>query len=1061
MKFTYPLKVDNENTNPNLVHLKGATCELGFFPIGRLNIWHGGIHFTSITPMLAIADGEIIAYRLQKNYLETAIVDTKMKWSNSFVLIRHKFVSEKATKPFYFYSLYNHLRCFSQINEHRDQIPKAFARNKYKVLNNAKDTMNVKGIYVHRSLVQNRVFVIPTGSIVEVDTNLSEREKKDSHWSKSQKNKANHYQRVKLKVDKWNAEIDDLYVATSENYARDMGGGRYKITYSSKNANKSYPGAALYDKPNGSIIDIIPKNAEIEVESENADWGIVKDNLKTVGYVQFKNLKAVPVWALTDGELDTIQIPDDPIPVAAGEIIGHVGQFGQETRPELYTSHVEVFSEENILPYLKKIDQDAKTKKTYIRINKGATLTPKFPYRISSADEIKLLEKGETYSRIHLEKLRGTVLREDLGDYTSEGNYYKITRKKDKEEEKAKKEETRKTALTDKFEYPITNKTKIYLDEDADAIPDSQKTRDIYIKIPVLEHEYWVKKDKLPADKKEKDVFETSQQLNELFLKKPQGEVTDVKTEATNYLHQSEIKTIETYNGTKWHFLDLPDNIYTPKQGYIKINDANIHKISAYDWEGFGFRLLEDKDNEFLYDNENPNPFLTEICKVVDSNGDSLLTQAELQAAFCNAFKVEQLSKMVVKHKSEWDKRNLSSYQSKIEQDADEAKKKLKKEVDNSTGPKKEEAEKRKERLTKLMDARLEDWKNRTEELCFWEQIKVQQQQQEPEVVAADSVSARGYFDQINVISPPVEEEEKETAPPFPVNNSNVYHYHPISFVEQMKRVFYGYRLGDKGNVVLEINIRLAGFGGLLPTEEYTELTEKGVKQFQRDYMEKKNPNGIADYETLEAIDEFSEKYRENINDYKCRCGVCNGFGQGQYNGEYSKISKLEMYHKYEYPGIHQSLLWAVSASCFYLTKKLDGKYSINKISSGYRCWEHSITKSKKTTNHLGKAVDLLFNKNGIRTIVTSEMEELREKLYSECIGAPKQGDNIKYNFGWEKNKFGLEPFEFDQGQNNGANSWIHLDVREFDRTTYLKDSYFISKITDNNFNKKISNIKN
>ncbi len=508
----------------------------------------------------------------------------------------------------------------------------------------------------------------------------------------------------------------------------------------------------------------------------------------------------------------------------------------------------------------------------------------------------------------------------------------------------------------------------------------------------------------------------------------------------------------------------MPDNIYTPKQGYIKTNDANIQKISAYNWEGFGFRLLEDKDNEFMYDNKNPNSFFTEICKVADSDGDSLLTQAELQNAFCNAFKVEQLSKMVVKHKSEWDKRNLSSYQSKIEQEANEAKKKLKKEVDNSSGPKKEEAEKRKERLTKLMDARLEDWKKRTEELCFWENIKEQKQQQEAEVVVADSASSRGYFDQINVISPPVEEEEKDTAPPFPVNNSNVYHCHPVSFVEQMKRVFYGYRIGDKGKVVLEINLRLAGFGGLLPTEEYTELTEKGVKQFQRDYMEMKNPNGIADYETLEAIDEFSEKYRENINDYKCSCGVCDGFGQGQYKGKYSKTTKIEMYHKYEYPGMHQSLLWAVSASCFYLTKKLDGKYSINKISCGYRCWVNNNSQNppRTSTNHMGKAVDIIFNKNGKRTWSTEDMDELREKIYCECIGAVKNFKNNKCVFGWTNggNKFCLEPAKFSDGT-TGAETWIHLDVREYFPNRYLLDELFITTNKKENFLERITNINN
>ena len=278
-----------------------------------------------------------------------------------------------------------------------------------------------------------------------------------------------------------------------------------------------------------------------------------------------------------------------------------------------------------------------------------------------------------------------------------------------------------------------------------------------------------------------------------------------------------------------------------------------------------------------------------------------------------------------------------------------------------------------------------------------------------------------------------------------------VHHFNPAAFLEQMRRVEGGYQKGDKGKVVLEINFRLAGFGGLLPTEEYTELTEKGVKQFQRDYMKMANPSGVVDSQTLEAIDDFSEKYRENLNDYKCKCGVCSGFGNRQFKNEYTKELQIEAGHKYEYPGIHQSLLWAVSASRFYFTEQLGGKFSIMAISSGYRCWEHSITKSKKTTNHMGKAVDILFNKNGERTRESDDMDELREKIYCDFIGAPKQGGNDKTKFGWLACKFGLE------STSQGAPNWVHLDVREFDPAKYLKDVFFIKSTSDKCFNNRIS----
>ncbi|MDG5817029.1 hypothetical protein QA601_18170 [Chitinispirillales bacterium ANBcel5] len=247
------------------------------------------------------------------------------------------------------------------------------------------------------------------------------------------------------------------------------------------------------------------------------------------------------------------------------------------------------------------------------------------------------------------------------------------------------------------------------------------------------------------------------------------------------------------------------------------------------------------------------------------------------------------------------------------------------------------------------------------------------------------------------------------------------------------------YKKGDTGNDVLEINFRLTGFGGVLPNTEFTELTEKGVKQFQRDYMGMDTSTGIVDVNTLEAIDEFSERYRENVDDYKCSCGKCGGFGNGQYKGVYrDNEPELEMFHHYEYPGMHQSLLWAVSAARFYLTVKLGGEYSVKQIYSAYRCWANATTIRTKTTNHMGKAVDIHFNKNGSRTRDVKDMDILREKIFCECIGAPKQIRNSIPQFGWLNNQFGLESAAV------GATTWVHLDVREFDTQPYLNDMYFV-----------------
>ena len=99
----------------------------------------------------------------------------------------------------------------------------------------------------------------------------------------------------------------------------------------------------------------------------------------------------------------------------------------------------------------------------------------------------------------------------------------------------------------------------------------------------------------------------------------------------------------------------------------------------------------------------------------------------------------------------------------------------------------------------------------------------------------------------------------------------------------------------------------------------------------------------------------------------------------------------------------------------------------------------------------MGKAVDLHFNKDGQRTRESSDMDLLRENIFCDEMGAPYNGGD----FGWLKNRFGLE------STSDGADKWVHLDVREFDSKLYLKDEFFVKTNDDKCFNKSIFLINN
>jgi len=242
--------------------------------------------------------------------------------------------------------------------------------------------------------------------------------------------------------------------------------------------------------------------------------------------------------------------------------------------------------------------------------------------------------------------------------------------------------------------------------------------------------------------------------------------------------------------------------------------------------------------------------------------------------------------------------------------------------------------------------------------------------------------------------------------------------------------------------LIREINIRLAGFGGNVPTDEFTLRSEKMIKQFQRDYM-KVSENGKVCGNVLKAIDDFQNSFVVNFEDVKCKCEECKGFGNGKHDTEKQNAKIAELYRKYEYPGIHRSLIWALRAFMFYTSGKEKALgYTVKCISSGYRCEENNKQHKRSSTNHMGKALDLHFNKNGKRTQALKDIEEIREKIL-----IPYANIQIRWK---ENNLFSVEPSTKKYPTEFIAPTWIHFDVRQFE-LVYLSDKYFVKSLDEAN----------
>ncbi|HEV8605378.1 MAG TPA: N-acetylmuramoyl-L-alanine amidase [Tepidisphaeraceae bacterium] len=81
------LSVTQENIDAYYKHVEKET-KGGFFPLGENTVWHGGVHLFAPedTPVLACADGEVIAARLEKEEKGSEL----FYGSRNFVLLRHR-----------------------------------------------------------------------------------------------------------------------------------------------------------------------------------------------------------------------------------------------------------------------------------------------------------------------------------------------------------------------------------------------------------------------------------------------------------------------------------------------------------------------------------------------------------------------------------------------------------------------------------------------------------------------------------------------------------------------------------------------------------------------------------------------------------------------------------------------------------------------------------------------------------------------------------------------------------------------------------------------------------
>ncbi|NMX66887.1 hypothetical protein HBO15_05945 [Pseudomonas sp. WS 5111] len=361
--WSHPFK-DKSTPLQQLTQLANAAA--GSYPLGVGGLWHGGVHFDNGTgvpkdaSVRCLADGEVVAYRIDKNSARTVYIVNKLHvmkpYSRNFVLVRHRLEppaiegEPKSPPSLFFYSLYMHLQDGTAYEGDLTIARPAFWPESTVrfVPETAKDVRagpsEQHGLNVRNRSHQGKVLdLLPRGAEVIVSGEGDFRKLENSvgpNYLQNQDGSLLGY-----------LDFDRL---------ESIEGGEYRL----KNDLNVHVDATAQSKTIGQKL---PAGTQVKISGE----GKFRKLEHVTQYVYFKSLQS-----LRTPQYDRVSVLDEPIPIKAGELIGHIGWYQNYAadKPEKKL-HLEVFSEEDMEKFIKDCQCWAKnlpdTSKTWLKLVKG------------------------------------------------------------------------------------------------------------------------------------------------------------------------------------------------------------------------------------------------------------------------------------------------------------------------------------------------------------------------------------------------------------------------------------------------------------------------------------------------------------------------------------------------------------------------------------------------------------------------------------------------------------------------------------------------------------------
>ncbi len=606
-----------------------ASGQGGFFPVGSNGFYHGGVHLYSKEPVRAVDDGQIVAYRFNRGYIEDKKADKVSYLSNSFVLLKQEHETPKKQKIEY-YSLYMHLLPWDCYKESQRSYPQ-FVYSSSWVIDTDEDGagQNIRSENDYNTIVG----VIPREGVFRL---LGE---SSPQWPVPEGKPEDLYRNYR-KVS-WSDVVGFTWL--SDNVASKLTDTVYQLHKSPKDPPLS--GTAGLNVRNGGkdspVLAVLPKGTQVYFDDEKefragksayCKLSSEKHKPEMAGFIYIKNtLKEVRIPQ--EPTLDVIVNPEHPIEVKKGDILGFAGNYYDEN-----VLHFEIFTRS--IDFLKNPKKDKSSRPYYIlkggaRLHKRIFPQPQVGLKIEKNAICILLTKQSECGKGFTKKSRcvSVVKSADVWIKRSEiapgsGGYY------------CEEDKTYKVAFSIANAYTIVDEegnpveeTKVNVDiQKGECLQFLDEKRGEFRLVRAklsdeVRNAYWVNRDKIQGTFKGNEYW-IELDLEEVFVSNPElpnfDEAFPKKNDSDKIFESSQVEVFD-FAGVIYYGFPMDGS---DERGWVTM-EGGVKVLDPYNWEQF-FDVIKDPTHNGYCDVKE---LIQKIEEVKGNKKDRLLQTDEIKRA--------------------------------------------------------------------------------------------------------------------------------------------------------------------------------------------------------------------------------------------------------------------------------------------------------------------------------------------------------------------------------------------------------------------------------------------